>query len=189
MKTKLLILMALGAVAGQGADYGSEFAAGRAYYARAEFKKAVVHFEQALHNDPSDAASNYWIGMSYQALADIAIPFGGKYRSKARAHLTKAAELAPDRPEYRRELFDLLTDSVSSSRSGVRQARDILKTTPEGDPEYSYMTGRIDAARGAGASADARLGQLFLGVPRAADFIVGLRFIEWLRNCFIETPF
>ena len=37
--------------------------------------------------------------MSYQALADIMAPLDRKYNTKARIHLTKAMELAPDRPD------------------------------------------------------------------------------------------
>jgi tetratricopeptide (TPR) repeat protein len=55
----------------------------RAYYTEGEFKKAVAHFQLSLKVDPNDAESYYWMGMSYQVLADIDFPFAGKYTSKA----------------------------------------------------------------------------------------------------------
>ncbi len=112
--------------------------------------------------------------MSYQMLADIAAPFGGKYNAMARVNLTKAAELAPNRLEYRRELFDFLVDSAGSSRSAWRQAGDILRTVSESDPGYSGMRRRFEQARRESSSPEARLGRLFLAAPRAVYCIAEL---------------
>src|SRR5258705_5707402 len=111
-KPNMLVLVMLACLGGQAAGQQSEFATGRAYYAEGEFRKATAHFQLALKTNPNDAEAYYWMGMSYQVLADIATPFGGKYNSKARLCLTKAMELAPSRPDYRRELFDFLVDSA-----------------------------------------------------------------------------
>jgi len=167
MKCYLSVLMLLGALGSEASGQGSELASGRAYYNEGEFKKAAAHFRLALKVNPNDAESNYWMGMSYQVLADIAFPFAGKYTSKACAYLTRATELAPGRPDYRKELFEFLLDSAGSSRAALRQAEHLLRTVPETDPEYSYMRQRFDGARRANASADARLGRLFLAIPRA----------------------
>ena len=145
----------------------SEFAAGRAYYVEGEFKKAAAHFQLALRVNPNDADSYYWMGMSYQVLAEIAFPFAGKYNSKARICLTKAVELAPTRSDYRRELFDFLVASAGSSRAVRRQAADLMRTVPEPDPDYNYMHRRFELERRINASADAQLGRLFLAIPRA----------------------
>lgn len=149
------------------AETSPEFATGRAYYTEGEFKKAVAHFQLALNSNPNDAESCYWMGMSYQVLADIASPFDHGYNSKARFYLTKAMELAPKRSDYRRELFDFLVDSAGSSRAAARHAADLLRKVPESDPDYSYMRRRFELERKANASADARLGRLFLAIPRA----------------------
>jgi tetratricopeptide (TPR) repeat protein len=167
MKLYFSVLILLGAVSSEASGQGSVLAAGRAYYTEGEFKKAVAHFRLALKVNPNDAESNYWMGMSYQALADIAFPFAGKYTSKARVYLTRATELAPGRLDYRRELFEFLLDSAGSSRAALRQAEDLLRTVPESDPDYSYMRQQFGEERRANASADARLGRLFLAIPRA----------------------
>ena len=173
MKLNLFVLILLAALGSEAADRGSEFATGRAYYTEGEFKKAVVHFQLALKVNPDDAESNYWLGMSYQVLADIASPFDHKYKSKARIYLTRAVELAPTRPDYRRDLFDFLVDS-GSSRAAARQAADLLRAVPESDAAYSYMHQRFERERRANASADARLGRLFLAIPRATYRIAEL---------------
>jgi hypothetical protein len=83
-------------------------------------------------------------------------------------------ELAPTRPDYRGELFELLLDRAASSRSALRQAAGILQTASESDPDYSYMRGRFESESKANSSAEARLGRLFLAVPQAAYRIAEL---------------
>jgi tetratricopeptide (TPR) repeat protein len=168
MKVNLLILTVLAGFGGRAAGQGPEFAAGRAYYAEGEFKKAAEHFQLALATNPNDAESCYWMGMSYQTLADIATPFGGKYNSKARVFLAKAVELAPGRRDYRRALFDFLLDSAGSSRMARRQAAAILRSVSESDPDYSDMRWRFEYESLVNPSADARLANLFLAAPRVA---------------------
>ncbi len=169
MKPALLFLTVFAAF---GQD--SEVAAGRAYYAEGDFRKAAASFQLALKANSDDAEAWYWMGMSYQRLADIATPFGGRDFSKARGCLAKAMELAPGRPDYRDALFDLLLDSADSSRTALRDAAGILLTMPESDPDLSDMRRRLENERKVRSSANARLGRLFLMVPRAAYGIAAL---------------
>jgi tetratricopeptide (TPR) repeat protein len=174
MKVTLTILTVLAVCICPAAGQRSEIETGRAYYTQGEFKKAAAHFQLALKTDPSNADSYYWMGMSYQRLADIALPFGGSYNAKARFFLTRAVELAPTRPDYRGELFEFLLDPAASSRSALWQAACILQTTAESDPDYSYMRGRFESGSKANSSAGARLGRLFLAVPQVAYRIAQL---------------
>jgi tetratricopeptide (TPR) repeat protein len=167
MKLKLSFLILLAAFGAEAEGLQSEFAAGRAFYAEGDFKHAVAHFQLALKANPADADSNYWIGMSYQVMADVGFPFAGKYTSKARVYLTKAAGLAPGRLDYRRELFDFLLDSAISSRAALRQAAGILRAVSPDDPDYAYMQQQFDEERKANAAVDARLARLFLAVPQS----------------------
>jgi tetratricopeptide (TPR) repeat protein len=168
MRLKFLFLILLTGLGAEAAAQRTEFASGRACYTAGEFKQAAAHFELALKDNPGDADSYYWFGMSYQVLADIAYPFGGKYASKARASLTKAAELAPGRRDYRRELFDFLTGPAESSRAARRQAAGILGAVSPQDPDYGSMRRQFERASKAHGSAEAQLGRLFLAVPQAA---------------------
>ncbi len=165
----------------------SEFAIGRAHYSEGEFKKAAAHFQMAIQTSPEGAEAYYWTGMSYQMLADIAAPLGGKYNAMARENLTKAAELAPNRLDYRRELFDFLVDSAGSSRSAWRQAGDILRTVSESDPEYAGMRRRFEEARRETSSSRARLGRLLLAAPRAVYCIAELPQAALLPRSKIAT--
>jgi tetratricopeptide (TPR) repeat protein len=174
MKLKLPAILLTAALGIDAAGQQSEFAIGRAYYSEGEFKKAAAHFQMAIRTSPDGTEAYYWIGMSYEMLADIAAPFGGKYNAMARFNLTKAAELAPNRLDYRRELFDFLVDSGGSSRAAWRQAGNILRTVSESDPEYAGMRRRFEHARRESSSVEARLGRLFLAAPRAAYRIAEL---------------
>jgi len=174
MKVNLTILTLLALFGSLAAAQQSEIATGRAYYTEGEFKKAAMHFQLSLKTGPDSAESYYWLGMSYQRLADIALPFGGRYNAKARLCLTRAVELAATRPDYRDELFEFLLDPAGSSRSALRQAAGILQTTSEADPSYAYMRERFESQSKANASTEARLGRLFLAVPQAAYRIAEL---------------
>ena len=162
-----IILMLLSAFCGQAAAIRSEYAIGRTYYSEGDFKRAAAHFQLALKTNPNDAESCHWAGLSYQGLADIATPFGGRYHSKARVFLTKAVELAPGRPDYRGALFDFLLESARSSRTALNQAAHLLQTVPEHDPDYRDMRRRFEYESEADSSVEARLSRLVLFGPQA----------------------
>ena len=149
MKLAYLFLLALPIFAQQ-----SEFAAGHASFQAGEFKAAVAHFQRALQDNPNDGASAFWLGRSYETLADIST-FGRGHRARARAYLTKAVELAPNRPEYRRELFNFLLDG-----DNLRQAQVVLAAA-ESDPEYDAMLNRFREARRRNSSVDGRVTKAF----------------------------
>jgi tetratricopeptide (TPR) repeat protein len=146
----------------------SEFVIGQDFYAAGEFKKAAAHFQLAAKANPGDADSYFWLGRSYRGLADISFPFAGHAALRARLYLTRATELAPDRPDCRRELFNLLLDSVGSSRTALRQAAAILQTVSADDPDYESMHRQFSDASKDSSSAQARLGRVLLAFPQAA---------------------
>ena len=165
MKTKLVLIVLALASAGRAAER-SDFSAGRKSYASGEFRKAASHFEKAVKADPANAEAHFWLGKSYEVLTDIGGPlFGTRSSSRARVHLTKAMELAPERPEYRDELFNFLLGSDQSLR-GLAKARAVLQTMPKSDPDYASMQSRLQQECGARASAQSRLGAVVLLVPR-----------------------
>jgi Flp pilus assembly protein TadD len=149
MKLTYLFLLALPIFAQQ-----SEFTAGRSSFQAGEFKAAIAHFQRVLQDNPNDGASAYWIGRSYETLADIST-FGRGHRAKARVYLTKAVELAPKQPEYRRELFHFLVDN-----DHLQQAWEVLAAA-ESDPEYDAMLNRFREARRRDSSLDGRVTKAF----------------------------
>jgi len=165
MKASLFILFAV--LTGIAAGQDCAVAPGRAYYYDGQFPKAAAYFEFALRDSPEDPALHYWAGRAHEVLADIAAPLGHKHRSKARTHLARAVELAPENSEYRRELFHFLLDS-----GDARQAAAVLHAVDEPDPEYAMMRRELERGRHSNTSAENRLGQVFLAAPRAAYRVV-----------------
>ena len=173
MKLTLLALLVFGAAHAPAAEPERSFAAGQKYYLGAEFRKAAVQFESVCKAG-QNAEACYWTALSYERLSDIAIPFGCKQNSKARVYLSEAARLAPARPLYRDALFDLLLDSADCSRAALRDAAAILSAMPEADPEYGHMLRRFQMERRLYSSGEARLGRIFLLVPRTVHGVATL---------------
>jgi tetratricopeptide (TPR) repeat protein len=171
MKVNLVVLFLIAAV-GRSADLRSDLAVGRAYYAEGDFRKAVTHLQRQLKLDPDEPEVNYWTGMAFQGLGDVATPFGARYNAKAIVYLTRAAALAPGRSDYRKALFDFLADSASESPAALRLAQGMLSRTPESDPEYNAMRRRIELARRTSSSAGVRFDRLFLAIPRTGFRVV-----------------
>lgn len=139
------------------AESCSASAAGRREYSAGEFKKAAAHFARALKVDPGDADSYFWLGKSYEMLADIGGPvLGARASVRARFSLSKALELAPENEDYRRELFQLLIVS-DHSPGALRQAESIIQMTPERHPDYPFMLARLHQEYTARSSPEDRL--------------------------------
>jgi tetratricopeptide (TPR) repeat protein len=139
--------------------------AGRRDFATGEFKKAASHFQRAIKADPNDADSYFWLGKSYEMLADIGGPLLGVRASvKARFYLAKALQLVPDNEDYRRELFQLLVVS-DHSPGALRQAESIIQMMPESDPDYPFMLLRLHQEYEARSSPEDRLRCAFSVLP------------------------
>jgi tetratricopeptide (TPR) repeat protein len=183
MKLRLaLVLLPAFAHVSWPAELRNEFEAGRQCYIAGEFKRAASHFGQAVAADPNNANSYFWLGKSYEVLADIGAPLGGgRSSSKARAYLAKAVELAPNDAEYRHELFEFLLDWADRSRTALADAESILRTTSPSDPDYPSMRLQWQQQRNTRVSVDDRLGSLFLLVPQQS-----LRAMELPASAFLS---
>jgi tetratricopeptide (TPR) repeat protein len=155
---------------GWGAEPRGEYNAGRQDYLAGRFKEAVRHFRSAVQADPADAESYYWLGKSYEILADTGSPFRGAGASaKAYACLAKALELAPERARYRRELFDLLMDEADYSTAPLRKASALLEALTEADAGRAEMQWRLDAEYEERPANHRKPGFFFLSLPRRID--------------------
>jgi tetratricopeptide (TPR) repeat protein len=162
------MLMLLSAAVSPAADLQPGLAVGQSLYRQGDFKRAAAQFEHALRADPENAELYYWTGMAYQGRADLATPFSRRYQTKALAYLRTAADLAPGRLDYRRELFDYLLDSARTSPAALREAAALVERAPSDDPELSHMRWRLEGERRIASSREARFDRIFLAIPRAA---------------------
>jgi len=161
-----MTLMVLTALNAPAAEPEPSFAAGQKYYMNAEFRKSAAQFE-AVCQIGHDPEACYRAGISYERLADIATPFGCRLNAKARGYLREAATMAPAQPFYRQALFDHLLDSSDCSRGALLEAVKILSAMPESDPDYPDMLRHLQTEKRLNASGDARVGRMFLLLPRA----------------------
>ena len=151
------ILLLMFASAGLSAESRNARNAGHSDYSAGEFKKAASHFQRALKADPNDADSCFWLGKSYEMLADIRGPvLGTRAAFKARLYLARALELAPENEEYRREFFQL-SIAADHSAGALRRAQSIIQMTPESDPDYPFMLIRLHQEHEIRSSLEERL--------------------------------
>jgi tetratricopeptide (TPR) repeat protein len=140
----------------------SDLDMGRRCYTAGDFKKAISHFKKAVTAEPNDADSHFWLGKSYEMLADIGGPLlGGRASSKARFYLAKAVQLAPANQQYRREFFDFLV-VADHSPGALREAERIIQMTPRSEPDYPFMSLRLEQERNARSSTEGRIQAAFV---------------------------
>jgi tetratricopeptide (TPR) repeat protein len=150
----LLLMFASAAVSAESRNARN---AGHSDYSAGEFKKAASHFQRALKADPNDAESCFWLGKSYEMLADIRGPLlGARASFKARLYLTRALQLAPRDEEYRRELFQVLI-TADHSPGALHRAESIIQMMPESDPDYPFVLMRLHREHEARSSLEDRV--------------------------------
>lgn len=103
---------------------------GKEYYFAGDIQKAIVQFQRTIQAHPNDPEPHCWLGKSYAVLSDLNAPIlGARARRRARQHLAKAVQLAPDSAEYRHELFHFLVGSDDAWSAG-RAAEALLGRRP-----------------------------------------------------------
>ena len=167
MRVRLGIVIALTALCAPAAERNPAFVSARDRYTNADFRRAAAGFQLLCHIN-QDAEACYWAGLSYERLADIAVPFGCRIEAKARGYYAQAVKLKPGLPVYRDALFDFLLNTADCSRDALRDAAALLSAVGESDPLFDQMSRRLEQERHRNASLDARLARVFLMAPRAA---------------------
>jgi tetratricopeptide (TPR) repeat protein len=168
-----LILLAA-APAAWTAEPRSDFQAGRREYLEGNFKRAASHFRQAIQADATNVDAYFWLGKSYAVLADIGMPFRSGRSAQAYSCLARAVELAPDRSEYRRELFGFLLDAADYSAAPLTEAAKLMRPLPGGDADRAEMQWRLENEYEELPASRRRPGFFFLTMPQRIDGVV-----EW----------
>ena len=105
---------------GAGAEWARH---GRDAFLACEFRQATRSFERAVAAEPDSADLHFWLGKSYERLAEVSTPLtAAKNARKARRHLEFSAAREPHNPEYLRELFDFYVDSPEWFHGGLGRA-------------------------------------------------------------------
>jgi tetratricopeptide (TPR) repeat protein len=133
----LLVAMNLGATIKPlpGDDKADWAETGRSRFRDCEFKDAARAFTKALQFRPQDANLHFWLGKSYERMAEVAGPLHAAGNARqARRNLTRAVDLEPRNSEYLRELFDFYLDSPQWFRGGLDQAALLVERIAPDDP-------------------------------------------------------
>ena len=134
MYTKTLILWMYAAATAAGATrllaadkYEQQ---GRALFFDCEFKRAGQAFEKASAAQPERADLYYWLGKTYERLADTSsLLTARKWARKAGHNLEDAVRLDPRNEEYVQELFNFYVDSPEWFGGGLKRAQALVENT------------------------------------------------------------
>jgi Tfp pilus assembly protein PilF len=134
---------------GYGADCGdSRMSQAQAYFAQADFPRAVTMLERALRADPDCAGIEFWLGKALVRRADVSSPvFAGKHARKARTHLERALELDPHNRECVVELFDLYVESPEYFHGSLERAASLLESSALDVWTAEALRSRLAASR------------------------------------------
>jgi len=125
-------------------------ARGRALFQACEYKKAARVFEEAISEQPSNAALHFWLGKSYARLAELSSPFTAPANArKASGHLEQAVHLDGRNREYRDELFQFYVDSPEWFRGGLQRAEALAERTAPESPDRVVLLEQLADSRAA----------------------------------------
>ena len=121
---------------------------GEALFKESEFKAAARVFQNALATDPDNAQLHFWLGKSYERMAEAASAFFARRNArKAQVHLEAAVRLAPGNREFLRELFDLYVDSPEWFDGGLARAGKLAERLDPDNEDIERLNRMVAQAR------------------------------------------
>jgi tetratricopeptide (TPR) repeat protein len=148
---------------------------GEALFQDCEFKAAARVFEHALASEPGSAPLHFWLGKSYERMAEVASPFFARRNArKAQLHLETAVRIDPRNREFLRELFDFYVDSPEWFDGGLARAREIIERLGP-DEDAATLNMMVAQSRQEYSGREWVLGKGILRVSSAAGYLVPQR--------------
>ena len=145
---------------------------GEALFDQCEFKAAARVFERALASEPENAQLHFWLGRSYERMADVASPFSARRTArKAEFHLVAALRRDPRNREYMRELFDFYLDSPEWFDGGLTRARMVLERLGPNDEDSETLNRMLAQSRKAYGGREWAFGRPILRFSGAAGYL------------------
>ena len=149
---------------------------GEALFEACEFKAAASAFERALVDEPGSARLHFWVGKSYERLADVSTPLSArKIARKAQAHLEAAVRLDPRNREFLVELFDFYLDSPAWFGGGLDRAASLLERLGPDDGGPGTPSRRLTDSRNEYRGAGWAMAKGILRLSAAAGRLVPQR--------------
>ena len=149
---------------------------GEALFKECEFKAAARVFEHALASEPESPRLHFWLGKSYERMADAASPFFARRNArKAQFHLEGAVRLEPGNREFLRELFELYVDSPEWFDGGLARARTIAARLGMDNDDTETLNMIVAQASNEYRGPEWALGKGILRISSAAGYLVPQR--------------
>lgn len=146
---------------------------GEALFQQCEFKAAARVFEHALASEPENARLHFWLGKSYERMAEIASPlFARRDARRAQFHLEAAVRRDPANREFLRELFEFYVDSPEWFNGGLARARQILDRLGPDDEDRETLNMMLAQSQKEYSGLDWVLGKGILRISSGAGYLV-----------------
>ena len=148
---------------------------GETLFKQCEFKAAARVFEHALAREPESARLHFWLGRSYERMAELASPlFARRDARKAKFHLEAAVRRDPGNRVFLREMFDFYVESPEWFDGGLARARDILERLGP-DEEADTLNMMVAQSRKDYGGPAGVLGKAVFRISGAAGYLAPLR--------------
>ncbi len=146
---------------GRGMSEAAHLKRGKAFYARHQYGKARVEFENVLQIDPKSVPGFYYSGLVAQAEQNWSLAF---------ADYRKAVELDPGDIDAEVHLGELYLFAGDAAHAG-KLAKAVLRARPS-DPAGRTLDAAVAVRQGHGAAAIRELAQVVGEDPSEADAVV-----------------
>jgi len=149
---------------------------GEALFRECEFKAAARAIEHALATGPETAQLHFWLGKSYERMAEVASPFFARRNArKAQSHLEAAAQRDPGNREFLKELFDFYVDSPEWFDGGLARARALIGRLGPYDESPETLRMMVSLSRKEYSGREWAMEKGILRISGAAGYLVPQR--------------
>ncbi len=149
---------------------------GRAWFLKAEYKKATEALEKAAQLEPENSQWHLWLGRAYGRRAESSSVFlAPRYATKSREHFERAIQLAPANKEALNDLFEYYLQAPGFLGGGEQKARALLDQIGAADPAERYFAeARLAETRKELSTAEAKLRRAAEAAPRQVGRVIDL---------------
>jgi tetratricopeptide (TPR) repeat protein len=172
---------ALQMLAKQSESPAALFLAGRCWYHKGDFKKAVEVLEKAVRSSPRNATYHNWLGKAWGRRAEHANMLQAPgFATRARDAFEKAVALDPSHAEALTDLFQYYLEAPGFLGGGLDKASGLLPRIEQADPSAHHASLAMIAEKQKDfGTAEAHFRRAMAAAPKLAGKVVDLaRFLS-----------
>lgn len=163
--------------------------AGKAWFMKAEFKRASEAFERAVAAEPNSAEANLWLGRAFGRRAETSSMLTAPgYASKARKCFERAVELDGRNRDALNDLFEYYLQAPGFLGGGEDKARALIDKIAVLDPAERYFAeARLAETHKEWHTVEAKLRRAVEAAPRQVGRAIDLAKFLAQRGRFQES--